>query len=163
MRRREFITLLGSTALTWPLTVRAQQPEQMRRVSVLLGLGEKDPEATSRVKAFRLAMRDLGWINGRNIQIEIRFAGSDPASIKEHVAQTVQLAPDVIVANSIPVMTALHLATKTIPIVFANVSNPVGRRFHFKRCPSGRQYHRIFIHRARNYRKMDQFAQGRKA
>ena len=128
MRRREFITILGGAG-TWPLAAWAQGSQQVRRVSVLLGLGQRDPEATSRVKAFRLAMRDLGWINGRNIQIEIRFAGSNPASIKEHVAQTVQLAPDVIVANSIPVMTALHPATKTIPIVFANVSNPVGQGF----------------------------------
>jgi putative ABC transport system substrate-binding protein len=74
-------------------------------------------------------MRDLGWINGRNVQIEIRFAGSNPDLIKEHVAQVVRLAPDVIVANSIPVMSALHPATSTIPIVFAVVANPVGQGF----------------------------------
>src|SRR5262245_6545335 len=96
---------------------------------MLLGFDEADLEAQSRAREFRLGMRDLGWINGRNIQIEIRFAGSNPALIKEHVAQTVQLAPDVIVANSIPVMAALQPATRTIPIVFVVVSNPVGQGF----------------------------------
>ena len=129
MRRRDFIKVVTGSAVSWPIVASAQQPEHARRVVMLLGFDEADLEAQSRAKEFRLGMRDLGWINGRNIQIEIRFAGSDPASIKEHVAQTVQLAPDVIVANSIPVMTALHPATKTVPIVFANVSNPVGQGF----------------------------------
>ncbi len=99
MRRREFITLLGGAAAAWPLAARAQQPERMRRVSMLLGLGEKDPEAIARVKAFRLGMRDLGWIEGRNVQIEYRFAGSNLESINKHVAELVRLAPDVIVAK----------------------------------------------------------------
>jgi putative ABC transport system substrate-binding protein len=129
MRRREFVTLLGGAAIAWPLTARAQQAERVPRVFVLLGLDEKDAEAQSRAKEFRLGMRDLGWINGRNVQIEIRFAGSNPDLIKEHVAQVVRLAPDIIVANSIPVMSALHPATSTIPIVFAVVSNPVGQGF----------------------------------
>jgi putative tryptophan/tyrosine transport system substrate-binding protein len=129
MRRREFVTLLGGAAIAWPLTARAQQAERVPRVFVLLGLDEKDAEAQSRAKEFRLGMRDLGWINGRNVQIEIRFAGSNPDLIKEHVAQVVRLAPDIIVANSIPVMSALHPATSTIPILFAVVSNPVGQGF----------------------------------
>ena len=76
MRRRDFISLVGDTAIAWPMTARAQPCDRMRRVSVLLGLGENDPEAISRVKAFRLGMRDLGWIEGRNVQIEYRFAGA---------------------------------------------------------------------------------------
>ena len=88
--------------------VRAQQPERMRRVGILLGLAEKDPEANARVKAFRLGMRDLGWIEGRNVQIEYRFAGSNLESINKHVAELVRLAPDVIVANTTPVMAALQ-------------------------------------------------------
>ena len=76
-------------------------------------------------------MRDLGWINGRNVQIEIRFAGSDPDLIKKHVTETIKLTPDVIVANSIPIMATLHPATNTIPIVFVVVSNPVGQGLHF--------------------------------
>src|SRR5450830_1406162 len=100
MQRRKFITLLGGAAAAWPLTARAQQPERMRRVSMLLGLSENDPEAISRVKAFRLGMRDLGWIEGRNVQIEYRFAGTNLESINKHVAELIRLAPDVIVANT---------------------------------------------------------------
>jgi putative tryptophan/tyrosine transport system substrate-binding protein len=127
MQRREFITLLGGAAAEWPLTAWAQGSQQMRRVSVLLGLGEKDPEATSRVKAFRLAMRDLGWIEGRNVQIEYRFAETNLELIDKHVAEVARLAPDVIVANSTPVMTRLRSATNTIPIVFAMLNDPVGQ------------------------------------
>ena len=129
MRRRDFIKIIAGSTAAWPLTAHAQQAERLRRVFVILGLDEKDVEAQSRVREFRLGMRDLGWINGRNVQIEIRFPGSNPDLIKEHVAQVVRLAPDVIVANSIPVMSALHPATSTIPIVFAVVSNPVGQGF----------------------------------
>ena len=101
----------------------------MRRVGMLLGLGEKDPEAKGRVKAFRLGMRDLGWIEGRNVQIEYRFAGTNLELINKHVAELIRLAPDVIVANSSPVMAALRPATSTIPIVFAMVNDPVGQGF----------------------------------
>jgi putative tryptophan/tyrosine transport system substrate-binding protein len=128
MKRREFITLIGGAA-AWPLAARAQQPERMRRVSMLLGLDEKDAEAISRVKAFRLGMRDLGWIEGRNIQIEYRFAGTNPESIIKHVAELIRLAPDVIVANTTPVIVALRPATSTIPIVFAMVNDPVNQGF----------------------------------
>jgi putative tryptophan/tyrosine transport system substrate-binding protein len=126
MQRREFITLLGGAG-AWPLAAWAQASQQVRRVSVLLGLGENDPEATSRVKAFRLAMRDLGWIEGRNVQIEYRFAETNLELIDKHVAEVVRLAPDVIVANSTPVMTRLRSATSTIPIVFAMLNDPVGQ------------------------------------
>ena len=101
----------------------------MRRVSVLLGLAEKDPEAKTRLKAFRLGMRDLGWIEGRNVQVEYRFAGSNLELINKHVAELVRLAPDVIVANSRAVMAALRPATSTIPIVFVVVNDPVGQGF----------------------------------
>ena len=128
MQRREFITLLG-VAAAWPLTAWAQGSQQMRRVSMLLGLTENDPEAIVRIKAFRLGMRDLGWIEGRNVQIEYRLVGTNSALIKQHVAELIILAPEVIVASSIPVMSALHHATSTIPIVFAVLSNPVGQGF----------------------------------
>jgi putative tryptophan/tyrosine transport system substrate-binding protein len=129
MRRRDFITLIGATAATWPRAARAQRADQMRKVSVLLSLAENDPEATNRVKAFRLGMRDLGWIEGRNVQIEYRFAGNDLESINRNVAEVVRLAPDIIVANSTAVMVALRPATGTIPIVFAVVSDPVSQGF----------------------------------
>jgi len=129
MQRREFITLVGGAATIWPLAARAQRTDRMRTVSMLLSLAEKDPEAINRVKAFRLGMRDLGWIEGRNVQIEYRFAGTDLESINKNVAELVQLAPDVIVANSSAAMVALRPATSTIPIVFAVVSDPVGQGF----------------------------------
>ena len=129
MRRREFITLLVGAAAAWPFAAHAQQPERMRRVSMLLGLAEKDPEAIGRVKAFRLGMRDLGWIEGRNVEIEYRFAGTNLESINRHVAERVRLAPDVIVAHSTPVMAVLRPATSTIPIVFVLVNDPVSQGF----------------------------------
>ena len=95
--------------------------------SVLIGLDEKDAEAQMRVKAFRLGMRDLGWIEGRNVQIEIRFAGSNLESINKHVAEVTKLGPDVIVANSTPVIAALRASTT--PIIFAMVNDPVGQGF----------------------------------
>jgi putative ABC transport system substrate-binding protein len=129
MQRREFITLVGSAATIWPLAARAQRTDRMRTVGMLLGLAEKDPEAINRVKAFQLGMRDLGWIEGRNVQIEYRFAGTNPESINKNVAELVRLAPDVIVAQSTAVMVALRPATSTIPFVFALVSDPVSQGF----------------------------------
>jgi putative ABC transport system substrate-binding protein len=101
----------------------------MRTVGMLLGLAEKDPETLNRVKAFQLGMRDLGWIEGRNVQIEYRFAGTNLESINKYVAELVRLAPDVIVAQSTAVMVALRPATSTIPIVFAMLSDPVSQGF----------------------------------
>src|SRR5690242_20884438 len=99
MRRRDFIKIVGTSAAVWPLSVRAQ-PAKMRRVSLLLGLAENDPEANARVKAFRLGMRDLEWIEGRNIQIDNRFAGSSLELVSKHVAELIKSPPEVIVANS---------------------------------------------------------------
>jgi len=129
MRRRELITLIAGAVAAWPLTLRAQQPERLRRVSVLLGVPENDPETKSRLRAFRLGMRDAGWVEGRNVQIEYRYAGTDRNTIKKHVAELIRLAPDVILANSTPVMALLRPATNTIPIVFVVVNNPVGQGF----------------------------------
>ena len=127
MRRRDFIALIGA-ATTWPFALRAQQSERLRRVSVLLGIPENDPETNSRLRAFRLGMRDAGWIEGRNVHIEYRY-GTDRDTIKKHVAELIRLAPDVILANSSPVMALLRPATDTIPIVFVVVNNPVGQGF----------------------------------
>ena len=127
MRRRDLITLIGA-ATTWPFALRAQQSERLRRVSVLLGIPENDPETNSRLRAFRLGMRDAGWIEGRNVHIEYRY-GTDRDTIKKHVAELIRLAPDVILANSSPVMALLRPATNTIPIVFVVVNNPVGQGF----------------------------------
>jgi putative ABC transport system substrate-binding protein len=128
MRRREFITLLGSAAGAWPLASRAQQPGAMRRVSLLLGLAD-GPDAKTRVRAFQLGLRDLGWIEGRNVAIDYRYGSSDLGLINQYANEIVGLAPDVIVGNSTPVLAALQQATSSIPIVFAVVNDPVGQGF----------------------------------
>jgi ABC-type uncharacterized transport system substrate-binding protein len=119
IRRRHFIALLR--------TAGTQASQKMQRVSMLLALDESDPIGKSRVKAFRLGMRDLGWIEGRNVQIDARFVGSNPELIKKHVLDLIRLTPEVIVANSSPVTAALRSATSTIPIVFVVVNDPVGQ------------------------------------
>ena len=128
MRRRDFIKIIAGSAGVWPLAVQAQQPDRKRRASVLVGIPENDPETKSRIRAFRLGMRDAGWVEGRNIQIEYRY-GIDRDAIKNHVSDLIRLAPDVILANSTPVMAALRPATNTIPIVFVVVNHPVGQGF----------------------------------
>ena len=125
MKRRDFIKVVAGSAAAWPLVARAQQGERTRRVTVLVGLDEQDSEAQKRVKAFRAGMRDLGWIEGRNIQIEYRFAGGN----LEYVAEVIGFTPDVIVANSTPVISALRASKTTTPIVFAMVNDPVGQGF----------------------------------
>lgn len=127
MRRRDFIRIIAGSAVGWPLVAQAQL-DRIRRVGVLIGIPENDPETKSRIRAFRLGMRDAGWIEGRNIEIEYRYA-TDRDGIKKHVAELIRLAPDVILANSTPVMAALRPATNTIPIVFVVVNNPVGQGF----------------------------------
>jgi len=129
MKRRDFITLLGGAAATWPLAARAQQPERMRRVGLLVGLAEDDPETQSRVRAFRFGLRDLDWLEGRNIRIDYRFYASDPNQAKKDAAELVGLAPDVIVGNGTPAIVVLRQMTNTIPIVFAVVNDPVGQGF----------------------------------
>jgi putative ABC transport system substrate-binding protein len=129
MRRRDFIALIAGATVPAPGPTWGQEPQKMRRIGVLLGLAENDPEATGRIKAFRLGLRDLGWIEGRNIHIEYRFAGSNLDSIKRHVTALIALAPDVIVANTTPVVATLRPATSTIPIVFVVVNDPVRQGF----------------------------------
>jgi putative tryptophan/tyrosine transport system substrate-binding protein len=128
VRRRDFIKVIAGSAAGWPLAVQAQQRDRMPRASVLIGIPENDPETKSRVRALRLGMRDAGWIEGSNIQIEYRYA-ADQDAIKKHVAEVIRLAPDVVLANSTPVMAELKTATKTIPIVFVIVNHPVGQGF----------------------------------
>jgi putative ABC transport system substrate-binding protein len=125
MRRREFIALLGG-ATAWPLAARAQQPERMRRIGVLLPFAENDPLTQARVAAFQQGLQELGWTAGRNIQFEYRFTGPDPANMRTHAVTLVALAPDVILASTPPVLAALQHETRTIPIVFVNVADPVG-------------------------------------
>ena len=128
MKRREFITLLGSAAATWPLVARAQQPERVRRIGALMSFAESDPEGQARITAFRESLRSLGWIEGRNINVEIRWATSSEL-IQQFAKELVALQPDLILSATTPTTTSLRQQTLVIPIVFANVSDPVGSGF----------------------------------
>jgi putative ABC transport system substrate-binding protein len=129
MRRRDFITILGGTAVTWPLAARAQQAERVRRLGVLMSNSEDDPLAQARVTAFRQALAELGWTEGRNLKIDWRWTGGDIARVREYAAELVRLAPDIIVANGTPSVAALKQATTSIPIVFVAVNDPVAQGF----------------------------------
>ena len=126
MKRREFITLLGGAAATWPLAARAQRIPQ---IGALMGVAESDPEGQARIAAFRQGLTDLGWVDGRNLQVEYRWAAGDVDRIRAHAAELVALSPDVLVGNGTPVLTALRDATRSIPIVFVMVNDPVGQGF----------------------------------
>jgi ABC transporter substrate binding protein len=128
-KRREFITLLGGTAVTWPLTVRAQQPDRIRLIGVLMAFAESDPAAQSQVAAFRGALAKLGWTEGRNLRIELRWGAGDANRISTFARELVELRPDAIVGQTTPVTSALARETRTIPIVFAVVSDPIGSGF----------------------------------
>jgi ABC-type uncharacterized transport system substrate-binding protein len=127
-RRRKFIALLGGLAAAWPLTARAQQGERTRRIGVLMGVAD-DREGQARVTALKQGLQELGWTDGRNIQIETRFGGADAGRIRAHAAELVALAPDVIVSNTTPVIRALRQATSSIPIVMAGANEPVEQGF----------------------------------
>src|SRR5215469_13800982 len=123
MNRRAFITLLGGAAAAWPLAARTQQPERMRRIGLLMLADDREGQA--RVTALKQGLQELGWTEGRNIQIETRFAGADAGRIRTHVAELVALAPDLIVGQTTPVARALRQATSSIPIVMAAINDPV--------------------------------------
>ena len=125
MRRREFIGLLGSAAAAWPVVVRAQQPERVRRIGVLMNT-TADPDQQANVATFRQALQQLGWTDGRNVRIDVRWAGGQASEIRRHANELVALAPDVILATGNAGMPPLLQATHTVPIVFNNVADPVG-------------------------------------
>ena len=126
MRRRQFITLLGGVAATWPLAARAQQGDHIRRIGVLQGQSAEDPESKARRTAFEQALQQLGWIQGRNVRIDYRFAGGDAATSRKQAEELVALAPDVIVSTGSFSTGQLLRATQAVPIVFAIVPDPVG-------------------------------------
>jgi putative ABC transport system substrate-binding protein len=128
MRRREFITFVGGAAV-WPLAASAQQPEQMRRIGVLMNRSESDPEGQARIAAFRQALVQLGWNEGRNMRIDIRW-GEDKIDLEhKYAAELVALAPDVILASGTMSVSALQALSRTLPIVFAAVADPAGAGF----------------------------------
>jgi ABC-type uncharacterized transport system substrate-binding protein len=126
MRRREFIAaLLGGAAAVWPLAAPAEQSQQTRRLGVLMATAGSDPLGQQRVAALRAGLRELGWREGGNLQIEIRWSGGDASRLKDYTADLLRLAPDVIVTNGTPATAAMEQATRSIPIVFVIVNDPV--------------------------------------
>jgi len=128
MRRRDFMTLVGGAAAAWPLPASAQS-EGMRRIGVLMGIAERDPAQRSLVSAFTQALKDLGWQDGRNVQIDYRWGGGDAEKIQIFARLFVDQRPDLIVGHTTPVVAALKTQTSSIPIVFTQVSDPIGSHF----------------------------------
>jgi putative ABC transport system substrate-binding protein len=124
MKRREFITLLGGAAATWPMAARAQNSTRMQRLGVIMNLPENDPEGLVRDAAFRQRLQEFGWIVGRNLQIDYRWGTGDPALFRRYAAELLALAPDVILTSGVAVR-ALQAATDTVPIVFTATIDPV--------------------------------------
>jgi putative tryptophan/tyrosine transport system substrate-binding protein len=129
LKRRDFITLLGGAAVTWPLTARAQQPERMRRIGVLMGQAEDDAEAQARVAAFEQGLQQLGWSDGRNVRIDRRWAAGDADRTRKYAAELIALAPDVILAPGSFTIGPLLQVSRSVPIVFVHVPDPVGAGF----------------------------------
>ena len=125
VRRREFIGLLGCVAASWPLAARAQQGDRVRRIGALMPFDENDPEGNRRFSAFTQALADLGWTDGRNMRMDVRWGGGDNNRVRALAQELAGLQPDIILTNAIPAIVALQRETRTIPIVFASVSDPV--------------------------------------
>jgi putative ABC transport system substrate-binding protein len=127
MRRREFITLLGAAA--WPVAASAQQPERMRRIGVLMGYAESDPAAQAQVAVLRQELRKLGWEEGRNIRVDVRFPGADADKVRVVLIELMSLTPDLLVTNTNLVTAVVQAEVRTTPIVFIFVGDPVGSGF----------------------------------
>jgi ABC-type uncharacterized transport system substrate-binding protein len=129
VRRREFITLLGGAAASWPRPASAQQGQRMRRIGVLTNLASDDPAQQSRVLAFAQALAQSGWTEGRNVRIDIRWSATDPERVRRYAAELVALAPDLILSAGSAATGGLLQATRAVPIVFVLVADPVGAGF----------------------------------
>ena len=129
MRRREFITLLSAATVIRPIAAWAQQREQIARIGVLMSVAANDPESQPRITAFRESLQKLGWTEGRNVRIDVRWAGGDAALDRKFATELVTLTPDVILATASPAVAALQAATRNVPIVFAHAVDPVGGGF----------------------------------
>ena len=129
MRRRKFIALIGGAAASWPLPALAQQGERIRRIGVLMGYAETDPTAQAQVAALRQELQKLGWDEGRNIRIDVRFPGTDAGRVRAMLMELMSLTPDVLVSNSNLVTAVAQAEVHTLPIVFISVGDPVASGF----------------------------------
>lgn len=139
MKRRDFLGVVGGAAVAWPLGVRAQQPDRTRRLGILVGVAaHTDPEGQARVAAFLKALQTFGWTQGGNAQIDIRWSAQDIALLKAHASDLISKSPDAILVAGNVALAELHRLTKTIPMVFVNVSDPIGSGFvHALARPEG--------------------------
>jgi putative ABC transport system substrate-binding protein len=128
IERRKFLARLGGAAAAWPLAARAQQADRVRRIGVLMGVAN-DAEGEARVAAFRQGLQQLGWVEGRNVLVEYRWGGGDPARLKIQAAEVAAMMPDVILAGGTTALVPMQQATRSIPIVFVGSADPVGRGF----------------------------------
>ena len=129
MRRREFIALLGSGVAGWSRVARAQQPERVRRIGVLMNRAAGDPQGQARLSAFQQALQQLGWIDGRNVRIDIRWHEADTDRARRYAQELIALAPDIFLAEATVSVAAMQHATRSLPIVFGAVTDPVGAGF----------------------------------
>ena len=118
IKRRDFLTLLGGAAATWPLAARGQQGDRMRSVGMLLNLAADDPMGQARVAAFVQGLQAAGWSDGRNVRIDMRWAAADPGNYRKYAAELIELGPDVILASTTAAVVQLQQASRTVPIVF---------------------------------------------
>jgi ABC-type uncharacterized transport system substrate-binding protein len=162
MRRREFITFLG-TAAAWPIVARAQSKARKPKVGVLMAVSESDPDSQKRIVAFRQGLVGLGWTDGENIQVEYRWADGKIDLIRQYSKELVALTPDVIVANSTPAIQATKEITSSIPIVCVLVNDPGRPRVCKKSVAAGWQHYRLHLHKRGTDWKMDRFFEGRDA
>src|SRR6201981_63493 len=128
MRRRDFVTLLGGSMI-WPLAARAQRAERVTRIGVLMGIGENDPEAGPRVEALEAGFHELGWVKGRNLELDYRWTAGDLDRTQRLAKEIVELKPDLIVVHSTPAVSALRQLTTSIPMVFVLIADPIGSGF----------------------------------
>ena len=126
MNRREFIALVGGAAAAWPLAARAQQTDRMRRIGVLMAMKADDPESQARLAAFAQGLQQSGWTIGQNVRVDYRWSGGNVGNMRKYAMELVALAPDVILAHSSAAVAPLLEATRTVPIVFTTVADPVG-------------------------------------
>ena len=141
MRRREFITVLGGAAVVWPLVARAQQTNQVRRIGVLMGYGSTDPEGQALLAEFTRHLAELGWTEGRNVRIEVRWGGSNVDLLHTFAKELIGLQPDALLASSTPTTAALARETQTIPIVFTFCRRPDRLALRSEPFPSRRQHY----------------------
>ena len=129
MRRREFIALVGGSAATWPLAAQTQQPAKMRRIGLLMLIAESDPQARVDRDTLELGLHSLGWMVEQNIHFEYRWTGGDQDLLRKYAVELVGMSPDVLMTEGTPPLAAALKATKSVPIIFVNVSDPVGQGF----------------------------------